>query len=291
MKEILSIFRVIGILSSLVFLIFGIRTKSRNKLKTLGICSVGNMAYLLADLFIFPAIFDLYVGLEVIVYGVATIIAGALTVAALIVIILRRKRVTPIENDSKPMWPLLYIIAAVCIVSCFALECTVLNDANLVFVHEPNGFSSDYYNVAVTNHAATQLDVGEKYFKDGGQECEYYEYDIIQTGVHEYQIQSPYHDPELKEIDREVIERIYMFDDFKKNKSVLNYYSDEYCIKGLVKKIVGTDYYICSWLISNNSEIGGGGTVYGEAIFLNDQFIDNIEIGNIDKILFYNSRE
>ena len=291
MREMLTIFRIIGILSSIVFLICGIRTKNRKQLKIIGICSVCNMVYLGADLFVFPGLFDIYVGLEVIIYAIAIILAGVITVAALITIILRWQRVAPTENDVRPMWPILYILVPVCLISCFALECTVLNDANIIFVHEPNGFNSDYYHVAVTDHAATQLDVGEKYFKEDGRECEYYEYDIIQTGVHEYQIQSPYHDPELKEIDREVVERIYMFDDFKKNKSVLNYYSDDYCIKGLVKKIVGTDYYICAWLISNDPEIGGGGTVYGEAIFLNDQFIDNIEIGNIDKILFYDSRE
>ena len=59
------------------------------------------------------------------------------------------------------------------------------------------------------------------------------------------------------------------------------------CYKGLVRKIVGTDYYLMTWLLSDNSEIGSGGTVYGEAIFLEDEFIGNIDIGDIDKIIYY----
>ena len=287
MKSMLTLFRIIAIISSLVFMIVSIRSKKKSQLKCVRACTIGNMIYLLADLFVLPPVMDLYVGLEAFFNACGILLAGILSVIGIIVGTVRAKKIEPVEGEEKPRWPLLYILAGVCIVSCFLMEVQLLQNANIVLNHEPDGFSSDYYNIAVTDKAAVKVDVGENYFKKNGEECTYYEYNIIQTGVHTYLIQSKYHDPELTEIDRDVVERIYQFDDFKKNDSVRKLYGDDMCYNGLVRKIVGTDYYLMTWLLSDNSEIGGGGTVYGEAIFLGDKFIGNIDIGDIDKIIYY----
>lgn len=286
MISLFNIFRLIALISSLVFMISSIRAKKRKSLETIKYCSIGNMVYLVADIFVFPNVFDLYVGLEVIVYVIAAAIAGLFTIIGLIVNIVRAKKLVIVGHQRAPRWPILYLIPALLLVTCVVYEYVTLQNANLILVHEPAGFSSDYYHVAVTDDYSAKLDLGERFFKSNAQECDYYEYDIIRSGADTYDMQS-YHDPEFKEIDREIVEKIYQFKDFKRNEGSRELYGDDVCFKGSIKKIVGTDYYIVSWLMSTNSELGGGGTVYGEAIFLNDQFVDDIQIGNIDKILFY----
>ena len=195
MKSMLTLFRIIAIISSLVFMIVSIRSKKKSQLKCVRACTIGNMIYLLADLFVLPPVMDLYVGLEAFFNACGILLAGILSVIGIIVGTVRAKKIEPVEGEEKPRWPLLYILAGVCIVSCFLMEVQLLQNANIVLNHEPDGFSSDYYNIAVTDKAAVKVDVGENYFKKNGEECTYYEYNIIQTGVHTYLIKSNYHDP------------------------------------------------------------------------------------------------
>ena len=286
MNSMLMLFRIIAILSSIVFMIVSIRAKDKSKLQCILWCTLGNLGYLAADLFIFPFAMDLAIGLDVIAYGIGFIIAGIFSIIGIIINCIRLKKVEIVGD--KQRWPLLYLLAAICLLSCFVLEVQVVQDANLILIDEPDGFASTYHNVVITDNAAIDIDIGEKYFKSGATECEYYEYYIIQTGFQEYEIRSPYHDPELKEIDKAIAEKIYQFSDYECSKTARSLYGDDMCFKGTIQKILGTDYYIVNWLLDSDSDNNGSGTVDGAAIFLNDTFIDDIDAGNLDMILYYN---
>ena len=140
MKSMLTIFRIVAILSSLVFMIVSIRSKKKSQLKCVRACTIGNMIYLLADLFVLPPVMDLYVGLEVLFNAGGILLAGILSVIGIIVGAVRAKKIEPVEGEENPRWPLLYILAGVCIVSCFFMEVQLLKNANIVLNHEPEEF-------------------------------------------------------------------------------------------------------------------------------------------------------
>ena len=126
MKSMLNLFRIIAIISSLVFMIVSIRSKKKSQLKCVRACTIGNMIYLLADLLVLPTVMDLYVGLEVVFSVVGILLAGILSVIGIIVGTVRAKKIEPVEGEEKPRWPLLYILAGVCIVSCSKAVTSVL---------------------------------------------------------------------------------------------------------------------------------------------------------------------
>ena len=280
MKHIFSLIRLIFYFSAIPILIFSIASKKQEILKTMKRASIGSIFYLICDLLFFESLFDLNSGLGPVVVAIITIPVSIIFLISAIVSNNRIRKFEPIDNKLKFRWTVIYVLPIILIMITFINEFYALNNAKLIFVNRPDGFSGDYYSIVVTDDKCIKVDLGDKFFKNG-EYVDYYQYSAFIDENQEFKISS-YSDEELREIDINLIKKLCDFNGYERRGK---YLGDDYRLVWTINKIIGTNYYHVTYL-ANNGNDNSSGTVIGEVIFLNDRFIDDIQIGNYSDILF-----
>lgn len=293
MYSVISLSRVFIYVISILLFIISIKNKNKGASKiNIGV-GIFFIIYLIFSISILPDLVGILTGWEVLV----TFFVVAINIVVLItgIIInstkLKRKELEEKDNKSSKIFAIISVsIPLIMVITSFIYELSFLNNCDLVleFNYQNGIVISETTRVTVGKNFCKEISISEEFKNKEAKHLEYYTYDIEENKGGEIVITSDYDDPELLEIDTEIIKEIYMDDSYSKSKNALRLYEDESNVvyKGIITKIGNTDYYIVEHLIS--TEDRGGGTGLGSAIFYGTTFVDDIDVaGSIDVIYGY----
>lgn len=294
MYNILSISRIFIYVMSIVLLVSSIKTKNKKVCKNNLITSIIFIIYFYLSLFVVPGYFEFDLGWEVLFYLFIAGIDTIILMTGIIINIVKIKRKEGEEKDnrfSKIYGIILVSIPLVMVIASYIYEINVLRKSDLVltFNYQNGIVISEDTRVAISKDFCKKISISEKFKNKKANNLEYYTYDIEENENGELIITSEYDDPMLMEINTEIVKKIYKDESYTKNETALRLYEDESnaVYRGIITKIVGTDYYIVDYLISRDSNTGGG-TGLGSAIFYGSTFIDDIDVsGSLDSVYSY----
>ena len=268
MQSMLLICRAIVWATSVGFWIVSMKTKKRTMLDCVKWVSLGSLFYLLLDIFVWPIAFDLQYGREIFGYYVLSAISGILLVNAMTVCNKKQKTVQREEGEDIQRWPILYLLVAVCLFAVFGLEYEILQDAQVLFVNENNGWGASHYSVALTDCAAVRVELGDDFFKEGvpSTASQY----IVRANKKAFVVEPQGNAPELSSEQSPYVLSAVQFDGYVRRTEAVS--GNKEC---LVTTINNSDMFtVLYYLTDTPGEIQ---TVLGQCAFRKDQFICNID--------------
>lgn len=281
MKSMLLICRAVVWITCVVFLITARKTKKRSMLDCVKWCSLGSFLYIVLDIFLWPWLFDVQYGVENIIFWGVDGIAALFLLADAFICQRRSKTIQKAEGEDIQRWFLLYLLVAVCFFATFALEWQVLQDAHLLFVNTPDGLSGDYYSVAVNDVSCIKIELGEKYYKKG-----------TPTERHNYVaywdrkaliIEEKNNAPAPTDDEYYWFVQGCMFNDYVRWPDAQN--ADDTRLEFAITKIANTDYFVVTYYRTTvPKEVQ---VIVGQALFLREKFVNNIEMPYTDEIYYY----
>jgi hypothetical protein len=270
---------IIAWVSCVVFFVATIISKKRCVLRNIKIAYIGIFGYLLISNILYAAL-DLNVGLELLIYCGADAICLLLMTISLIVSKVKWKKFPDEENKTLSRWLYLYLIPIMLILVSFGIEFHALQQADILLIEKNGWFKPNSY-YAITDRYCLQVDLGESVQKQGEKVLPIYDpYDYPDWN---FSVNVPVDDESTK-ITTLSRSQLNMF------RAIAQYdgLTKEMNLNGNVQQsaeiyILGsTDYYLVQYCITNGSNYW-----YPSAIFLRDQFVDNIDASYPDQFICY----
>ena len=246
------------------------KAKKRTMFDCVKWVALGSLFYLVLDIFAWPKLFDVNYGLDSIGYYIFNAIAGIILLTTFFICNKKQKKIERAEDEDIQRWPLLYLLLGVCFFSVFGLEYEILQDAHLLFINETNGFAESNYSVAITDHAAIKVDIGEKYFKDG--EIATPQRYIVQKSQKAFYVVEQNEAPGLALNQSTHVFTACQSDKYKQRTDIQ--IPDNAVLEYAVMLFEGSDYFIVTYYFTTvPTEIQ---VVAGQALFYKEEFICDI---------------
>ena len=230
MLTVLSFSRIFIYIVSIILLVITIRTKSKKICFNNYIVSILFILYFIFSIWILPMFLGIDSGMSII-FSIALALIDTIILMVIIII-----AVTKIHNDQMiddqssrvfNYWILLILVPIIAVIMRLSYEIKALNDSDLVLNYNyQNGFIiSEKTKYAVGENFCKRITISEKLRNSKSKYLDYYHYTIKynQDGT---LFMKSYDDPDFTQIDQKIVKDIFVYDGYKKNKSILKSYEN-----------------------------------------------------------------
>lgn len=291
LKGVINLITFLLLALSIFLLIFSIKNKNKSRCQDNITISIIYIIYMYIVTYILPNTLKLEIGWGyILLWGIA-FISGLILIIEIIINSIKLKKEMQKEEKSKKYNIIMILIPVIPLVIAFIYEICILMNCNMLLKYE--------YNIGIISSEKTLYAIGDNYCREisiggdslikkyGDNEKDYYIYSI-EYNEDGYKITNSNSDPELNEIDINVVENIAQ--DSITHCDYEEIDSNKYKFKAQLYKIEDTNYYIIINSITKKAS-SSGSIGLGEFVYEGDKYIGEIKAsGGLDSVVLLSNK-